>query len=206
MSGYDNTTTGTGQGIGQKIKQMVPGTTEHKMANAGLGQTGGMGNDATYDNTMGGTTGMGNTSGNTGNTMANVKSHIPGTTEHQMKQGTGMTGGYDTVGANAGVTGTGMGQAGMGPGAGTGHHHGHHHGAEAAGAGALGGAMLGEHEHHKHHTGHENTMSAAGGVDTPNETMGEKIKKHLPGTEEHKIHKANKDDGVGGGMGGMSAY
>ena len=42
-----------------------------------------------------------------------------------------------------------------------------------------------EHEHHKHHGQHTGTTtggSAASRVDTPSETMGDKIKKHLPGT------------------------
>ena len=101
-----------------------------------------------------------------------------------------------------------------------------------------------EHEHHKHH---EQGVQAS--VDTPDESIGTKIKKvwpalllldhdparsilsahnlswdfvqHLPGTEEHKIHQANKQQGgtgmgsnvtgSGGGMssgnvGGSSAY
>lgn len=75
--------------------------------------------------------------------------------------------GYTTGGTGTGAIASDTGMAGgMGTGAG-GHHHGHH-------------------GHHGHHTGATGGMGGAGvttgsTVDTPAETMGEKIKKHLPG-------------------------
>lgn len=63
-----------------------------------------------------------------------------------------------------------------------GHHHHHHHAAEGAMAGAGAGVGLGTAEHHHHHHGHHNVTGGATTVDTPQETVGEKIKKVIPGT------------------------
>ncbi|BDA46541.1 hypothetical protein COCOBI_08-6350 [Coccomyxa sp. Obi] len=172
---YNGSGMNTGTGTGANIKSHIPGTNEHA---------------ATHPT---GNAGIG----------SQIKEHIPGTAENKMAShntgyNTGAGGmGTDTGYSTGGMGGTGMGgDTGMGAGTGTG----------------VGAGMGGHHGHHGHHTGagHQHGVGTGAGmtggstVDTESETMGDKIKKHLPGTAENKIHKANKDGA--GGIGGNAAY
>ncbi|CAL8462673.1 g2206 [Coccomyxa elongata] len=167
----------TGTGTGANIKSHIPGTNEHAATHA---------------------------TGNAGIT-SQIKEHIPGTTENKMASGnTGYNTGAGGMGTDTGYSTGGMGGTGgiggnTGVGAGTG-----------AGVGAGMGAHHGHHGHHGHHTGAGVGTGTGAGmtggstVDTPDESVGDKIKKYLPGTTENKIHKANKDGA--GGVGGNAAY
>ncbi|EIE23884.1 hypothetical protein COCSUDRAFT_41244 [Coccomyxa subellipsoidea C-169] len=152
-------------------------------------------------------TGVGNTGTGTGSGIAaNVKSHIPGTAEHSATHPTSHahTGGAGGIGQQVkehipGTTENKVAHSGYATG-------GHHTGAGAGTGGGI-GAAIGAAGHHGHGT-HTGTgaagMTKGSTVDTGAETLGDKVKKIIPGTTENKIHKSNKAGA--GGVGGNAAY
>lgn len=150
-----------------------------------------------------------NTAGMT--TTEKIMSKIPGTHEHKEQQamqagmmGTGMNTGYGATGVDTGYTGTGM--------AGAGHHTaGHHATAGMTTTDKLKAAipgtaenrekkmMQGEGVHYSDTTtgvrdqGYPAGAGTTTGMHGTGKPMATKIKEHLPGTQENKLHKVEKE-------------
>lgn len=197
---YDQS--GDNKPLGQKIKEVIPGTEEHRMRESGT---------MSYSHdTMGSNTGP--------SVGERVKAAIPGTEEHRMREAQPMGAGGDYAGTGTGYSGgaglgstgmggtglgsTGMGTGGMGTGGmGTGYTEPTGMSTGAAIGSSLGGSgPAGTDYGRTGTTGYTDpsmgTMSAGdrlheGGVGREGEdkSMGQKIKELIPGTEEHKMKK-----------------
>jgi hypothetical protein len=165
-------------GMGRKIKEKIPGTTENKAAKAGMPS---------------GTTGIGTGAVTTG-VPATGHSHMTGPGQGSRiatYEGTPTeAGALPTTAGVGGATGTGAGHPGTHSAAGEGlkakvpgtPEYKATHPTSGTHTGTTAGTGLGA-------TGHHDTTHDAG----HKKGLVEKIKEHVPGTTEHKIHKAEKE-------------
>ncbi|KAI9099337.1 hypothetical protein DFS34DRAFT_617177 [Phlyctochytrium arcticum] len=171
LTGNHHTTTGTttANPVGQ-VKSHIPGTTEHNLTHPNTGLTGthhttGTGLTGTHHNNTGLTGTHHTTTGATANPVGQVKSHIPGTTEHDITHNNHLA-------ATGGLNGSGFATTGA-----------HAHNTGLTGNNHHNTGLTGNNHHNTGLTGntHHNTTANPVG----------QAKSHIPGTTEHNITHPN---------------